>query len=289
MKIYPILLSLIVLIGPATVAVADEGYSTQNSLPDYQDIPICPSGNESFVSITNPESSSGETICIGDTLYLSYQSSGNWSGYVVKDNFYDIVEVKGLFTTPPVNNTCANSYWAPWVGLGGFSSQSLIQMGIQPINLGTSNQKYVLWIEYLNAEHQNPPIYITSRIYNPGVSLLLSVTYNLSTHKVVFYADDSSSSTPFVDITSSDLSSYFDGSNAEWISEKPNPNAPIYDFGNMTFSDNQVKLSNGYWKAMGEEPGLVILLKNDSGVTLAAPITSTIFPTQFTNHFYRCQ
>ena len=288
-KINTILLTFIMLMGPTTLAVADEGFSIQNNIPDYQDIPLCASSDDFINSNLKADISTGETMCLGESAFLSFQSSGNWSGYVVGDNVYDIVEVKGAFTTPQISNTCSGSVWGAWVGIGGFNTLSLIQMGIQPINLGTPSQKYILWIEYLNAENRNPPIYITSRVYNSGVSLLLSVTYNLSTRKVVFYADDSASSTPFVDITSSDLSSYFDGSNAEWISEKPNLTAPIYDFGNMTFSDNQVKLSNGNWKEMGQEPGAAIVLKNSSGATLAAPILSSILPTQFTSHFYRCQ
>ena len=286
-KLAVVIAATLVTLSPIE-AFADEPIPGTNYIPDFSEIQTCDSTLENVVNETQ-QSPDSETYCLSSESFTKFTNDPLWSGMVAADGTQDIIEVKGRFTTPQSNDTCSNSAWGAWIGLGGYFQPRLIQMGIEPKKDIWGKYTYQLWVEYLNDYNQNPAIQISSRVYEPGVALLLSVSYNKSTHKGLFYAQDSSGSSPFSSTTSLDLSQYYDGSSAEWISERRLSNSQIYDFHSMSYNDDQVKLSNGVWKNMGDETTTSLTLVNGRNEPLAGQSTSTIWSSQFINYFYRCQ
>lgn len=271
-----------------TSAFADDQTPNPSLIPDFAEIKACES-NTWDTAYSTGQVSIDDEFCLSSESFTTFRTDHLWSGMIAADRTQDIIEVKGRFTTPQSSDTCSNSAWGAWIGLGGYFQPRLIQMGIEPKRNIWGGYQYQLWVEYLNDATPNPAIRISSRVYDPGVSLLLSVSYNKLTHKALFYAQDSTGASPFSSTTTLDLSSYYDGSSAEWISEKRLSNYPIYDFNAMSYNDDQVKLANGVWKNMGDEATTALTLTNVANVPLAGESSSTIWPSQFINYFYQCQ
>jgi len=271
-----------------TTAFADEQTPISSFIPDFAEINAC-DPKVDYIDYSTQQVPVNEEFCLSSESFTTFRTDHLWSGIIAADRTQDIIEVKGRFTTPQSSDTCSNSAWGAWIGLGGYFQPRLIQMGIEPKRNIWGGYQYQLWVEYLNDSRQNPAILISSRVYDPGVSLLLSVSYNKSTHKALFYAQDSTGASPFSSTTTLDLSQYYDGSSAEWISEKRLPNYPIYDFNAMSYNDDQVKLANGDWKNMGDEALTALTLTNAANTPLAGELSSTIWSSQFINYFYQCQ
>jgi len=72
--------------------------------------------------------------------------------------------------------------------------------------------------EYLNAQHPNPPVYIGSTT-RTGDVISESMTY--SGGRVTFHWYDRTNGQAWSDVHVSGLSSYYDGTTADFISERP--------------------------------------------------------------------
>jgi Peptidase A4 family len=88
----------------------------------------------------------------------------NWSGYAQS------VTKKGTFTAvrdywrvPTVNTTSGDRYSADWVGIGGFSDNTLVQTGTEADSIG-GTAKYDAWTEILPA----PEVVIAGLVIKPG-------------------------------------------------------------------------------------------------------------------------
>lgn len=266
--------------------------SGESEIPDNCLLDNSISGNElQNVGLSDLDQIDHCSSSVQDFTY--YQTGGLWSGFVVGTNYDKYVEVKGFFTTPPRtdnSNQCGYSNWGGWVGLGGVHSQKLLQIGITR-NLYSDytdpSKTYILFIEYINGSDNNGPYYVTTRKLAPGVGVLLSMTYNVSAHKATFFMDDGSR-VPYNFTTSGDMSAYYDGSSAEWIDEIPNGASSLYNFGTITWSDLQVKDSNGSWLDFGSEPGHGYKIVDTGNATVAAPIDSSVTGTGFKDKYYAC-
>ena len=77
---------------------------------------------------------SEESGDLEETTLEPYILSNNWCGYIIEDNFEDpsphsIDNVGGTWEVPALNPTDENTYCAIWVGIDGFNSPSVQQMG----------------------------------------------------------------------------------------------------------------------------------------------------------------
>jgi len=68
-------------------------------------------------------------------------SSTNWSGYAVETNFTRpqsgaVTDVIGTWKVPTVVATPQDSYSATWVGIDGYSSNSVEQLGTEHDSIG---------------------------------------------------------------------------------------------------------------------------------------------------------
>jgi hypothetical protein len=76
------------------------------------------------------------------------EHSSNWSGVAVTGRSY--TRATGSWVVPTVKVTKGNRYAADWVGVGGYSSQDLIQAGTSENNVN-GHASYNAWTEILPA------------------------------------------------------------------------------------------------------------------------------------------
>jgi hypothetical protein len=177
------------------------------------------------------------TPCLGTTPFTTY--SGNWDGYVASGHS-NYVEVYDDQNIPTYSSDCGSteptSDSAPWIGFGGTdASRPLIQEGFVSGSSSSSLNGARLWYEYLNPSHQNPPVYIPGgSTTRTGDVISMYITYSSGT--ATFHWYDRTTSTGWNPATVSGLSSYYDGTTAEWINEWPNAAANLRKFSQQTFS-----------------------------------------------------
>lgn len=280
MKLKIIALGVIFATITANAAIADEVDTTTQSLPGYSEIVKCSSLETNLGSgQEQPE------FCAGNDPFYWYESNPSWSGFVVGGNTDVYTQVKALVTTPADRSySCGYGNWGAWVGLGGYHSTNLIQAGItnSPFVAG----EYIFFIEYLNQSNVNPPIFVQSQTFAAGTKLLLTVSYDRSTKKALFYLMNYSNGTSYSRTTNGDVSNYYDGSSAEWVNEKNGP--VMYNFGTFHWDEAQVRLLDGSWSNFGSEPGHGLKIVNTAGNTIATPQYYPTTATSFVDKFYRC-
>jgi hypothetical protein len=143
------------------------------------------------------------------------------TGHSNYNEVYDDQNIPTYYTTCGANTA---SLAAPWIGLGGWNSGKLIQQGFASGSSstqsgpGTATQGASLWFEYLNAAHENPPVYI-GRTTKTNHVISQYMTYTAG--KVVFHWYDRTAGSGWSPVTVGSLSSYYDGTTADFITEKP--------------------------------------------------------------------
>ena len=152
---------------------------------------------------------------------------------------------------------------ATWVGIGGVSSNDLIQAGTQDVSSGSGQSQFQAWIEMLPAPSQQVPLAVA-----PGDSVTVSITQQGTGEWQIAFKNNTSGQTyqTTVHYTSS-LSS------AEWIEEAPSgPNGvvPLDNFGSVAFSSASA-VQNGQTVDLSQAGAQPITMLNGSAQPLAVP------------------
>ncbi len=159
-------------------------------------------------------------------------TSTNWSGYAATGQKF--TNVKGSWVEPTVS--CSSSgaqYSSFWIGIDGYSSSTVEQIGADSDCQGRNRPSYYAWYEMYPAGSVEIPLSI-----DPGDSLSAQVAVSGSTYTLTI--TDSRSGTYHV---SKSLSGAADSS-AEWIAESPEicsrtcKLASLADFGTMKFTSS---------------------------------------------------
>jgi hypothetical protein len=149
---------------------------------------------------------------------------------------------------------------AAWVGIGGVSSQDLIQSGTQAVVLNGKVQ-YQAWTEILPADSKQLTIDI-----HPGDNISVDITeYSRGKWRITF-ADVTTGKTITKNIAYT--SSH---SSAEWIEEAPSDSngvLPLDNFGSIAFG-NCSAVRGGKTQTLAAAKAKPIALVSDTGITLA--------------------
>jgi hypothetical protein len=163
---------------------------------------------------------------------LSQAESSNWSGYADTGSGFN--HVSGSWTEPGASCTSATSLAAFWVGIDGYSSESVEQDGTLIECYGGVPYQYSWWEMYPSNDVQvvgssvAPGDTISASVARSGDSYTLNVTD--STH-------------PADSFTTTQSCSDCADSSAEWIAEAPSGILgayPLADFGSWTLSNAAV-------------------------------------------------
>jgi hypothetical protein len=189
--------------------------------------------------------------------------STNWSGYAVTGANGAYKSVSATWTEPTA--TCSSSgggrrhgggsdaYAAFWVGLDGYSSDSVEQTGSDSDCDGTTPDYYG-WYEMYPAD----PVYFTNTV-KPGDSFSASVTFSGTETYTLVLKDNTQGWTQTITKNETGL----DRSSAEVITEAPSSESgvlPLADFGTVTYGTSS---ANG--TSLGSQSPTQIVMINSSG------------------------
>jgi len=219
-----------------------------------------------------PAPSSVRTTSPSQTLSL------NWAGYSAYSKLANKVRnsvsaVFGAWTVPTLVPTPDNSYCAVWVGIDGFNSSSVEQIGTAH-NYSNGTQQDYAWFEMypgaayaLNGFPVNPGDNISASVVYLGNFVFQLTIYNNTQHRY------------FVVPTHYTKSKTAARSCAEWVVEAPYLNGilPLSDFGTEIFTQcraviNGVSafLNNPSWSHIAVE----MVTQNGTVKALPSPIFS---------------
>ncbi len=191
--------------------------------------------------------------------------SGNWSGYVSSSGTY--TGVGATWTVPTATASGSLSADATWVGIGGITTNDLIQVGTQAVfQSGSTQPSYSAWYEMLPAS--NVPISMT---ISAGDSVTASVAQQSAGNWLVAFRDNTTGQSYQTNLTySSSLSS------AEWIEEMPslssgNSFIPLDNFGTVSFSGTWATQNGSNVGIAASGSPTALTMYNPGGSVLATP------------------
>ena len=151
--------------------------------------------------------------------------SANWSGYALVGGAHSISYVSGAWNVPAV--TGSNGFSATWVGIDGYNSRSVEQIGTES-DYVNGQASYYAWYEM----YPNPSVQISQPI-QPGDAITASVGYARGSGFTLTINDPSWSS-PFT----TTIQSAAPRTSAEWVVEAPSARGvlPLANFGTESFS-----------------------------------------------------
>ena len=156
--------------------------------------------------------------------------STNWAGYAITGNDGSVNDVMGSWVVPAVQNSNAkipSQYSSHWIGMDGFSSSTVEQIGTSTETDSNGNPVYYAWYEFYPEHAQQIDMKI-----KPGDLIEAEVKYNKNTNKIVATITDTSQRGSPSFTVKRDATGY-SRSSAEWISEAPYMNGvlPLTNFG----------------------------------------------------------
>jgi hypothetical protein len=161
--------------------------------------------------------------------------STNWSAYAVIGSNGAYSTASGSWVQPSVTCTSrTSSYSSFWVGLDGYNSNSVEQLGTDS-DCSRRTPRYYAWYEMF----PNPSVTLSTSMFpvSPGDTLTASVKYNGNSTYTLSMSSSRGwhfSTTP---------SGSFTNSSAEWIAEAPSSCGvvcqvlPLANFGTVNFSN----------------------------------------------------
>jgi hypothetical protein len=202
---------------------------------------------------------------------ISQTTSQNWAGYVSSGQTYTGVSGTWIVPIPASPANTPTSADATWVGIGGVTSQDLIQSGTQEVVIN-GTPTFTAWIEGLPNYQQTIPLTIRG-----GDSVSVSLTEQTTNEWTISFTDNTTGQN--YQITVPYTSSH---SSAEWIEEMPLAVGarnrasfiPLDDFGTVQFETGATTI-NGTSQTIAGSGAQPMTMTTTDGSTLASPSSLT--------------
>jgi hypothetical protein len=181
----------------------------------------------------------------------------NWSGYAVTAPAGSVTDAKGSWVVPAIQGLCpaTNEYASFWVGIDGFSSNTVEQIGTDS-DCQNGVPTYYAWFEF----YPHPGFIINSLPIQPGDVISAEVSYDPRTRRFTLAMTNVTTGQSFS--TSTKMNSA-QRSSAEWIAEAPSGSGgilPLADFGTADYGDN-------YTCPLSPAPCSAVAATNDATVS----------------------
>jgi hypothetical protein len=163
-------------------------------------------------------------------------TTGNWSGYAVTGTGF--TRAVGSWTVPALMCTSGTEYAVFWVGIDGYSDETVEQTGTEGVCSGTT-ATYSAWYEYCCSE---PIITITGMTVKPGDKMLAAIIYNTGTSEFTVEIKDDTTGQTFSKTKSFPSAQR---TSAEFIAEAPSEGdtiLPLADYGTVLFGKDNTGL-----------------------------------------------
>jgi len=209
-------------------------------------------------------------------------TSSNWSGYAVTGSAFTSAE--GSWVVPTATCSPGYQYAAFWVGIDGYSSDTVEQTGTDS-DCDGGRPNYYAWYEF----YPNPSFEIATLTITPGDRMAAKVVYSGSEFTITI-----------TDVTTGESfakSSTVPGakrSSAEWIAEAPCCTAqggilPLADFGTVLFGGDSTGVAGTNYATDGAASGPIgafstveeITMRTDKGEMEAIPSALSSDGTSF--------
>ncbi len=205
-------------------------------------------------------------------------TSDNWSGYIsnlgpAPSNTYSQIQMN--YTHPTMSSGNYNCYNSYWVGIGGFSSNKLVQAGTATSNLGVN----YAWYQYISDSDNSHMQIITSLVINPNDAVHVYISFEKENDKFTYYIANNTTGKSASGYVILDADSYYDGSSAEWIVERcknatTGSNMCLGNYNTITLSNCAYKfLNNPSWYAFTNSSTLYRTTMTNSKTILSQPGT----------------
>jgi hypothetical protein len=194
------------------------------------------------LALTSPKMAPGMAVMSSSE---SSWLSTNWSGYAVTGSTGSVTYVNGSWIVPTVSpgtSTTTAYYSSFWVGIDGFNSGTVEQVGTDS-DIKGSTASYYAWYEFYPS-----PMYTISLKISAGDNMSASVTYTGSSGRSGFFGRSSSTFTVTITDITTGTSFTTTGtvtnaarSSAEWIAEAPSSYRgvlPLANFGTVYFGSD---------------------------------------------------
>ncbi|MEI8372529.1 MAG: G1 family glutamic endopeptidase [Planctomycetota bacterium] len=210
-------------VGFPTITVTDTT-AGETVLPATATTDVVASLNPSPTSPTSPQAT----------------SSTNWSGYAAETNLRSpsqgVTAVSGSWTVPAVSGT-GTAYSAVWVGIDGYQSPTVEQIGTES-DVVSGVAQYSVWYELYPTG--SVAITLTNSSHNSvavAANDAIAASVQYVSGQFVLTITDSTNGGSF---TTTQTAPNAQRSSAEWIVEAPSSNAgilPLANFGTVTFTN----------------------------------------------------
>ena len=216
-------------------------------------------------------------------LWNSY--STNWSGYAAETSLTApstgvVTDVVGTWQVPFVTGSL-NAWSSAWVGIDGYSSSSVEQIGTEQDTTKRGGTRYYAWYEMYPA----PSVYIAGFPVNPGNIITGEVKY-VGSNQYELSLDNISTGLSYQTTQTATA----DRSSAEWIMEAPSSGRilPLADFGVVQFSNCGATITSttGPISTWPNDPMTMVSGSTRKFVTKAAPSGLTNSGADFTVTWY---
>jgi len=200
--------------------------------------------------------------------------SENWSGFAVTGSSF--TQAAGSWIVPAVNcNITPSTYSSYWVGIDGYSSNTVEQTGTDSDCNGSSSSYYA-WYEF----YPNPSELIHTIKVSPGNKMSAAVSYSGNEFTITITNETNGQS-----YTRTSRVPGAKRTSAEWIAEAPcctrgGGILPLSDFGTASFGPDYTLVSgtnfatdsttSGAINAFGSNIGQITMVSS-KGVTEALP------------------
>jgi hypothetical protein len=168
-------------------------------------------------------------------------TSSNWSGYAIETNLTHpqngaVTDVKGSWVVPAVDaSQTPNAYSSFWIGIDGYSSGTVEQIGTDS-DASSGSLQYYAWYEM----YPKYPVNLKMKI-SPGDKMSAEVKYLGKGNFQLTITDITTGAT----FSTTQKSPSAKMSSAEWIAEAPWSGGvlPLADFGTVSFTNAQATLN----------------------------------------------
>ncbi len=188
-----------------------------------------------------PAAESNQTAFV-PRIHIKKGKSLNWSGYAIEypslanPQSGVVTDVKGTWVVPAVSSSgSTNTYSSAWVGIDGYSSNTVEQIGTEQ-DWYNGAPRYYAWYEMY------PKLsFVINKPVQPGDTINAEVQYVKGKFQLTM--TDVTQNWTF---TTSQKSGQAIRSSAEWIMEAPWSGGvlPLADFGTITFSNASATINN---------------------------------------------
>ena len=204
-------------------------------------------------------------------IHVKEGTSSNWAGYAALTNLQKpqnsaVTDVKGSWTVPSVSCTSTNSYSSFWIGIDGYSSNTVEQIGTDS-DCSSGKAVYYAWYEM----YPKYPVNLKMAI-SPGDLITAEVKF-LGSGNFQLTITDLTTGATFLTTQKSPSAKR---SSAEWIAEAPWSGGvlPLAKFGTVSFTSAQATL-NGHPGSISDTAWQndAITMTTSSGAPKATPST----------------